>query len=129
MHIPNTFSTQLPCSNTNVDPYCCVRCVFGQLPSLCSRATFDRSCFELHSTQQYRPGVFVCHTSCMSHSWSPSSTGALENSPHKYVPLRGTMVNRTYGTDKNLYIYHFLLQYQYLVLFTMVPRNTCNVSH
>ena len=36
------------------------------------------------------------------------------------VLLRGTMVNRTYGTRKNLYIYRFYQQY--LLLFTMVPR-------
>ena len=35
--------------------------------------------------------------------------------------LRGTLVNRTYGTDKNLYISFFYEQY--LVLFTMVPRD------
>ena len=55
--------------------------------------------------------------------------------------LRGTIVNRTYGTHRNLYIYLFSLTIfgpiyygqnlyiyvyfysQYLVLFTMVPRN------
>ena len=36
--------------------------------------------------------------------------------------LRGTMVNRTYGIHKNLNIYPFLQQY--LVILTMVPRNT-----
>ena len=36
--------------------------------------------------------------------------------------LRGTIVNRTYGTDKT---YTFIYFYQqYLVLFTMVARNS-----
>ena len=37
---------------------------------------------------------------------------------------RGTMLNRTYGTRKNLYIPDFY--WQYLVLFTMVPRKYCS---
>ena len=36
--------------------------------------------------------------------------------------LRGTIVNRTYGIHKNLYINHLYLQY--LVLLTMAPRNS-----
>ena len=40
--------------------------------------------------------------------------------------LRGTIVNRTYGTHENLYIYLFLLTI--LVLLTMVPRNTRKVN-
>ena len=40
----------------------------------------------------------------------------------KYV-LRGTVLNRTYGTHKNLPgTYLVFFYYQYLVLFTMVPR-------
>ena len=38
--------------------------------------------------------------------------------------LRGTILSRTYGEYKNLRISLFLLQQQYLVLFTMVPRNS-----
>ena len=41
--------------------------------------------------------------------------------------LRGTIVNRTYGIHKNLHIYLFPYQ-QYLVLFTMVPRNRISRS-
>ena len=40
---------------------------------------------------------------------------------HPRALLRGTIVNRTYGTHRHQYIYVFLLL-QYLVLFTMVPR-------
>ena len=36
--------------------------------------------------------------------------------------LRGTVLNRTYGTHKNLYIDLFLLS-TFLALFTMAPRN------
>ena len=43
--------------------------------------------------------------------------------------LRGTVLNRTYGTHKNLPgIYLFIFHKQYLVLFTMVPRNTERVK-
>ena len=40
--------------------------------------------------------------------------------------LRGGIVNRTYGTHKNLQGYMFNHFYeQYLVLLTMAPRNSC----
>ena len=39
----------------------------------------------------------------------------------RVLVLRGTMVNRTYGIHKNIYIIDHFYQ-QYLVLLTMVPR-------
>ena len=42
-----------------------------------------------------------------------------ENIAQYYV--RGTILNRTYGTHENLHISLFLLRKQYLVLFTLVP--------
>ena len=38
------------------------------------------------------------------------------------VLLRGAVLNRTYGTHKNLLIFRYVY-HQYVVLFTMVPRN------
>ena len=38
--------------------------------------------------------------------------------------LRGTIVNRTYGTHTHLCVCPYFYQQQYLVLFTMFPRNT-----
>ena len=35
----------------------------------------------------------------------------------------GSIVGRTYGTHKNLFIHFYLFYEHYLVLFTMVPRN------
>ena len=40
--------------------------------------------------------------------------------------LRGAIVNRTYDTHKNLYIYLFLLTI--LVLFNVAPRNSVKIN-
>ena len=40
------------------------------------------------------------------------------------VALRETIVNRTYGTHENLHTPIFTDKIWYLVLFTMVPRNS-----
>ena len=47
--------------------------------------------------------------------------GSLPSQP-RAILLRVAVVNRTYGTHKNLHVHPFLQTVQ--VLFTMVPRNT-----
>ena len=43
----------------------------------------------------------------------------------RFLVLRGTIVNRTYGTHKNLYTNFYS---QHLVLFTMVPRDSMQLA-
>ena len=69
----------------------------------------------------------LSHPSCLT----PYTTAVLIEVdtlwPVPRVLLRGTIVNRTYGTHKILsgtwYIFSYFY-FQYLVLFTMVPRNS-----
>ena len=40
------------------------------------------------------------------------------------MPIAGDKVNRTYGGHNNLYVYLQYFYQQYLILVTMVPRNS-----
>ena len=54
-----------------------------------------------------------------------TETGNGNGDRNGYILLRGTIVNRTYGIHKKTYIFDQFYK-QYLVLLTMVPRNSGN---